>query len=239
MIQQLNTVRCIRIMVCLPFFFFGLGCDKEILPQGEPVTIQPAPDTGRAKVRHLLLSYEGAWRADTRRTKENARLQTEAYLEMIVEGVDFGYLAQQYSEDTQKKEGGLIGVVEHGQMVKEFEDALFALDLHEISDVVETGFGFHIVQRLPLDERLLIHIEVDEVDSRDIVSIKLQEGVDPRLLAKEYSIAPHGLRGGELGWFEKEDLDTVFTTPVFALKIGTCSEPIERSETWHFFCRQG
>lgn len=238
MIQQMNTLRFIRMAICLPFLF-SLGCDKDILPQSEPVMIQPAPNTGRAKVRHLLLSYEGAWRADTRRTKDNARLQTEAYLKMVHDGVDFGYLAQQYSEDTQKKEGGLIGVVEQGQMVKEFEDVLFALDLNEISTIVETGFGFHILQRLPLDERLLIHIEVDEITSRDSVAAKLHEGIDPRLLAREYSIAPHGLRGGELGWFEKEDLDTVFTTPVFELDIGACSEPIERSETWHFFCRQG
>ena len=239
MIQRMNTLRFLLIVGYLSTFVLSIGCDKEILPQAEPVTIQPAPDTGRAKVRHLLLSYEGAWRADTRRTKENAQEQAEAYLQMIRDGVDFGYLAQQYSEDTQKKEGGLIGVIEHGQMVKEFEDALFALDLNETSSVVETGFGFHIVQRLPLDERLLIHIEVDETDSRDIVATKLQEGIDPRLLARKHSIAPHGLRGGELGWFEKEDLDTVFIEPVFALAMGTCSDPIERSETWHFFCRQG
>jgi parvulin-like peptidyl-prolyl isomerase len=239
MIQRINTVKYLFLVGFLPTVLLGTSCDKEVLPQADPVTIQPASDTGRAKVRHLLLSYEGAWRADTRRTKENARVQTEAYLEMIQNGADFGYLAQQFSEDTQKKDGGLIGVVEQGQMVKEFEEALFALDLNETSTIVETGFGFHILQRLPLDERLLIHIEVDTKGTRDIVSIKLQEGLDPRLLAREHSIAPHGLRGGELGWFEKEDLDTVFTTPVFALEIGTCSEPIERSETWHFFCRQG
>ena len=58
-------------------------------------------NSSRAKVSHLLLSYEGAWRANTRRTKEDAQTQAEAYLEQI-KGVDFSYLAQQYSEDPQK-----------------------------------------------------------------------------------------------------------------------------------------
>ena len=215
-----------------------IGCSEDSLPQEEPFqTFTPTNDS-RAKVSHLLLSYEGAWRANTRRTKDDAKMQAEAYIADIQQGVSFSYLAQQYSEDPQKKAGGLIGVVERGQMVHEFEEALFSLDINEISAVVETGFGFHIIRRLPLDERMLIHIEVDSEFNREIVTTGLQSGSDPRMLAREYSIGAHGIRGGELGWFERKDLNAIFVDSAFAIEVGTCTEAIAKDDKWHFFCRQ-
>ena len=60
-----------------------VGCTEEVLPQAEEVEIYTARSRTRAKTSHLLLSYEGAWRANTRRTKEDAQRQAEAYLEQI------------------------------------------------------------------------------------------------------------------------------------------------------------
>ena len=232
-----------RLRILLAIGGFGLtmtvvGCTEEVLPQAEEVEIYTARSRTRAKTSHLLLSYEGAWRANTRRTKEDALLQAEAYLEQIRSGVDFAYLAQQYSEDPQKKEGGLIGVVERGRMVPEFDEVVFDLKINEISDVVETGFGFHIIRRLPLEERRLIHIQVDTEFNREIVETGLKSGLDPRMLAREYSTGPHGIRGGELGWFERKDLNPIFEEPAFALQVGTCTDAIVRDDTWHYFCRQ-
>lgn len=240
-IPYTSLFKSISQCLCLVLIWgtVGVACSSETLPQAEPVNVIPAPNTHRAKVRHLLLTYEGAWRSTSRRTKTNAQTQASNYKSMLDAGVDFGYLAAQYSEDPQKKDGGLIGVVEKGQMVAEFETALFDLDINEISNVVETGFGFHILQRLPLEECQLIHIEVDAIENRELVEDGLAKGVDPRALAQKYSIAPHGIRGGELGWFERADLNTPFVAPVFALQIGTCTEAIERDNVWHFFCRQG
>ena len=215
-----------------------VGCTEEVLPQAKEVEIYTAKNRLRAKTSHLLLSYEGAWRANIRRTKEDAHKLAEDYLTQIQNGVDFAYLAQQYSEDTNKREGGLIGIVEHGQMVPEFEEVLFNLKINEISDVVETGFGFHIIRRLPLEERRLIHIEVQSDLNKEIVETALNSGLDPRMLAKEYSVGPHGIRGGELGWFERKDLNPIFVEPAFALKVGTCTDAIMRDDSWHYFCRQ-
>ena len=218
--------------------FSQTGCTEESLPQAKSVDVYPAKSKTRAKTSHILISYEGAWRSNTRRTKEDAQKQAQIYLEQIQNGMDFTYLASQYSEDPQKKAGGLIGVVERGKMVAEFETVLFDLQINEVSDVVETGFGFHIIRRLPLEERSLIHIEVDTDFNRDLVATGLKSGLDPRMLAREYSIGAHGIRGGELGWFERKDLNTVFIDPAFALEIGTCTDGIEKDGHWHFFCRQ-
>ena len=85
---------------------------------------------------------------------------------------------------------------------------------------------------------MLIHIEVDNEFNRDIVATGLQSGSDPRMLAREYSTGSHGIRGGELGWFERKDLNQIFEEPAFTLEVGTCTNAIARDEKWHFFCRQ-
>ncbi len=232
-----------RLRTLLMVGGFGLtmnlvGCTEEVLPQADEVEIYTARSRTRAKTSHLLLGYEGAWRANTRRTKEDAHKLAEDYWTQIQDGVDFAYLAQQYSEDPQKGDGGLIGVIERGRMVPEFDKVVFDLKINEISGVVETGFGFHIIRRLPLEERSLIHIEVDTEFNKEIVETGLKSGLDPRMLAREYSTGAHGIRGGELGWFERKDLNPIFEEPAFALKVGTCTDAIVRDDTWHYFCRQ-
>lgn len=230
-------------MFSIGMWIMWLGCSQEDdvsqIESNTAIQIFPATSQTRAKARHLLIGYEGAWRSSTRRSKEDALRQIQQYQQQIANGLDFGSLAQQHSEDLQKKEGGGLGVVERGQMVPEFETALFALQCNEISDIIETGFGYHLIQRLPLEERQLIHISVESDVERDAVSTKLQENADPRELAKEYSTGPHGKRGGELGWFERTDLDTVFVEPIFNLEVGQCTDAINRANVWHFFCRQG
>lgn len=78
---------------------------------------------------------------------EEKRKQAEAVLERLKQGEDFAKVAKSESEDSvSAAQGGSLGDVHRGAMVKPFEDALFALEKGELSDVVKTGFGFHVIK---------------------------------------------------------------------------------------------
>lgn len=69
-------------------------------------------------------------------------------LERIKKGESFAKLAEQYSIDGSRRRGGDLGSFKRGMMVKPFEDAAFALQKGEMSGLVKTQFGYHIIKRL-------------------------------------------------------------------------------------------
>jgi hypothetical protein len=107
--------------------------------------------TGTVEVRHILLRYKGAFMAPegVQRTKGEAMQRVVSLRERIMAGEDFAELAKANSEDAASAtKGGYVGEVDHGFLSPEFQKEAFRLAIGEVSEVVETRFGFHIMERL-------------------------------------------------------------------------------------------
>jgi parvulin-like peptidyl-prolyl isomerase len=105
----------------------------------------------RISVKHILVKYEGAKSAPPTitRTKEQACLRAEEALDKLKEGASFAEVVAKYSDESgaDTREGS-IGTIERGDVAPAFADAAFQLKMREVSAVVETPFGFHVILRV-------------------------------------------------------------------------------------------
>ena len=100
-------------------------------------------EEGKVRTRHILFISERGSSENQRRAKLR---QAKKVLSEIRKGSDFSKLAIKYSEDVSASSGGDVGFVKRGKMVREFEEAVFSLKPGQISDIVETEYGYHIIK---------------------------------------------------------------------------------------------
>lgn len=101
----------------------------------------------RVKTRHILVKTPaGPDGKVDQKAADAARAKAADLLKKIKGGADFAELAKSSSEDSSAKEGGELGWVQHGQFVAEYDKAAFAMSKGQISDPVQSQFGFHIIQ---------------------------------------------------------------------------------------------
>jgi len=168
--------------------------------------------------------------------------------QQIKEGEDFAALAEQYSQDPgTKSRGGDLGFVRRGSLVQEFEEIAFTLELDDISEPVETIFGYHIIQSMDK--------QGDKIRVRHIlVSPEITEEDDSRAYANAITIKDSSLTlelfkelvlrhskddktkniGGDLGWINPNE----FPIPEFSqvipyLELNQCSPPVKTSFGYH------
>ncbi|MCX6743549.1 MAG: peptidylprolyl isomerase, partial [Candidatus Parcubacteria bacterium] len=105
----------------------------------------------KVKANHILICFKGAQSCDKDTSKEDAKKKIEE-LKAKATPENFVQLVKENStEPGADQSGGDLGFFSKGQMVKAFEDAVFAMKTGEISDVVETQFGYHLI--LKTDEK--------------------------------------------------------------------------------------
>lgn len=102
------------------------------------------------RAAHLLISTrdQKTKRPYTDPDKRTALIKAEALLRRAKAGEDFAKLIAEFSEDPGSKQHGGIYAFARGQMALEFETAAFALEIGQLSDVIETGYGYHIIKLL-------------------------------------------------------------------------------------------
>lgn len=172
-------------------------------------------------------------------TRNKCLVTINKVLDRLNDGEDFDEVLASESETT----GGNLGFIERGMMVKEFENAAFALQPGEFSGAVETNFGFHIIK---LNEKkdnqidvshILCVLKATELDVKSNVELmetvvkQLDNGADFGELAKKYSEDDESaVKGGVLGEFTEENLPFEYAEELMKIEQGSYSRLIRSGE---------
>jgi peptidyl-prolyl cis-trans isomerase C len=107
-------------------------------------------DYEQVTARHILIAFKGSpavQKGKKELTEAEAKVKAEEIRKKIVDGADFAELAKKESDDVGSgSRGGELGAFSHGQMVPEFEQAAFAAKVGEVTPVVRTQYGYHIIK---------------------------------------------------------------------------------------------
>ncbi|MCS7026259.1 MAG: peptidylprolyl isomerase [Bryobacteraceae bacterium] len=134
----------------------------------------------RVRARHILIKTMDKPKEEHDKLKKKA----EDLLKQVKAGADFAELAKKHSEDTvSAAKGGDLDWFGRGQMVPEFEKAAFALKPNEISDIVTSSFGYHIIQTTAKEEARLkpfeeVKEQIQKEQTKQQVYDRMQENIE-------------------------------------------------------------
>jgi len=197
----------------------------------------------RVNISHIVIKEKPNTLADSL-----AIAKLQSIRDQIQNGADFSAMAQKYSQDPgSRMNGGDLGFVARGTLVPAFEEKAFSLSPGQISDVVKTEFGYHLIKLI--DRRgekihvkhILIKPQVTEQDKQNIVNQlqdirkEIKNGAPFDSLAREYSDDEDvGLNGGNLGWFNAKNLQIpAFKSVLDTMQVGEISQPFHTDFGWH------
>lgn len=218
----------------------------EYYEQNSPMFAQPE----QRKAAHILLK---ASESDSEDTHKNQLAKANDILAKAKAGEDFAELAKQYSEGPSKDSGGQLGFFGRGEMVPAFDEAVFTMQSGDISDVVKTQFGYHIILLEDIKEASMRSLD----DSKKLILANLQRKEAESLAfqvaneAYESIISAGGLDqylaskpDAELqtsDFFARDDApadlkdDTIFLDKAFDLKKGEFSSLIKGDSGYAIF----
>ena len=199
----------------------------------------------QVRASHILLKIEG-------KDEAAVRAQAEEMLKRVKAGEDFAALAKQYSEDdTNKANGGDLDYFGRGSMVPEFEQAAFAMKPGDISDLVKTSFGFHIIKvvdRRDATTRPLSELRTEIEDQLKFQKAQLQAEQTAKAAETQIKTAAdldrvakeRGFHVQETGLFLRDEpIDGLGPAPevsaqAFQLADGAVSPALRVSRGWVF-----
>ena len=181
-------------------------------------------------------------------TKGKVLVEINKIRDKLNEGADFAELAKEFSDGPSGINGGNLGFFGKGMMVKPFEEAAFALMPGEISEIIETQFGYHIIKVLEKKgsevnaSHILKMVEATEDDVQaniilmESVLQKLIDGEEFSELAKTYSEDDEtAVKGGIIGEFTKDTYPEMFKKHLENLDVGENSGLIREQESFYIF----
>ncbi len=187
----------------------------------------------------------------SKETKKKIFLEITDIMNKVISGKDFSKLAQEFSDCSSSKVGGDLGFFGKGQMVKPFEDAAFSLRPGEISEIVETQFGYHIIKMEEKNDdgeirvrhilKMVVPSEIDikaELQLMDNIREKLIAGEDFAEIAKTYSEDDSSaVIGGVIGEYEKDDYPEMFKSYIEPLNYKEYSQVIREQDLLYIFTK--
>ena len=196
-----------------------------------------------AKIRHILIKTE-----PSDNIKKEAVNLLKEIKNRILSGESFGELAQSFSMDPgSKKNGGELGWVKRGSLLKNFEERVFTIKTNTISDPVETEVGYHILEVFERKgnsarvRHILISPQTTKKDEALAFSFaeKIKDSCltvnDFKKYSKKYSKDTQTADiGGDLGWIIPKSYPIQeIGQAVSIIKIGVCSSPVNSSYGFH------
>ena len=195
------------------------------------------------KISHILIEIKAGSNADS-----IALNKIDSILTTIKSGGDFSELASLYSDDTNSAlNGGELGFMKRGTLVPEFEEAAYSLSPGEISEIVRTEFGYHIIKLIERRgerinvKHILIMPKTGKYDEDKVVILlkdlraRIISGESFEDVAGEYSDDPEvAINNGNLGWYDLTSLSIPqFVEVLDTLKVGNISKPIKTDYGYH------
>jgi len=189
----------------------------------------------KVQISHIFLNPKSG-----ERIKKKAKDLAVSLLDSLKKGSDFAALAKKYSDDPgSAAQGGDLGTVKRGVFYPEFEAVAFALSPQQLSGVVESPVGYHIIQLLERRGEAIhcrhILIKVKSDDESDLHCIEFLSEVRDSVVkgkntfeyyAKKYSDDKESAKmGGDLGTVETSQLDKSLLDVIYKLKEGDISYP--------------